>query len=201
MGKARKERVGRKRLRDAFERLKRSKGTTSEPEEGHNALGDAPGHLDGVRELRQSRVDRKARKRLGLVQRLEEGPLGLRRVATKRQRPAARSRRAFSFELLLKELDNAHADEQQKQVSLKKMRLDFSRQKNRARMMAQFSRRMLEVHGDAAYCMNPLETTMMHLDKLLPMARTRGEVDEEWRKEQSKAMKAKGKKKPGWYEK
>lgn len=209
MGKAQRERVGRKRLRTAYEKLRKESSDHVEasiPNPGVHDGGikdEAVGTVqDGeVGPSRPSRIERKLRKKSKFMEKLTKGGLGVKKVATKKESKASRGKKMFSFESLIQELGNVDVAERLKHAKKERRKRDFSRHRNRGRMMAEFSQRVLEVRNDPVYSSDPFGAAMSFLDNTLPVPRTREDVDEEWRKEQRKLMKKQGKKRLGWHDK
>lgn len=209
MGKAQKERAGRKRLRTAYEKLKNESSdhaqasipVSSLVDERirHETAGAIPD--EGDEPSKPSKFEKRLKKKSRWMERLEKGGLGVKKVSTKKENRTTRKRAMFSFESLMKELGDVDVAVQDKQAKRDKRQQDFSRHRNRCRMMAKFSKRISEVRNDPAYASDPFGAAMSFLESTLPAARTREEVDEQWRKEQRKLMKGRGRKRLGWHDK
>lgn len=200
MGKAQKQRAGRKKLRCAYEKLKNQQSEVSQPGTVHHADNGVGAELTspaaGLQHLRAAKLEKRVKKRSVLMEKLEAKSLGIRKQAMeKKKRRSLMKVKAFSFESLLGELGDIEKVLQVKTEKREKRLRDFNRHRTRQRLMTDFSRKMCEVNSDPQYQADPLGTAMRFLEETLPTARTREQVDDEWRKLQRKVEKEKKKQK------
>lgn len=198
MGKAQKQRAGRKKLREAYEKLRgqqlevSEQGTGLHSNNGNDAEAGNPGKA--LHKARELKVEKRAQKRNALMEKLETKSLGIRKQAMKKKRKSSAIKmKAFSFESLMSELGSIDKVLHAKAEKRNKRLRDFNRHQTRQRLMTEFSKKMCEVNNDPRYQADPLGAAMMFLEEKLPTARTREQVDDEWRKVQRRLEREKKK--------
>ncbi|GMH38858.1 hypothetical protein BSKO_06756 [Bryopsis sp. KO-2023] len=209
MGKPKKERAGRKRLRAAFEKLHQERcandamegdGDVSEGEaDVRNEVVAAEG--EAKESQRPTKVERKLKKVTGLLDKVGKATLGVKTKNMKRKAARVQNSAVFSFDAVLNELGEAEVDANKKAARRQLARMNMRKQSNRLRMMAEFNEKIREVHSNPEFLSNPLDTAMKVLEETLPEAPTRDALNEKWRKEQSLLNRGRKKRRPKWHDK